>query len=167
MPKPAVSDISQSELKDALAYDPLTGIFSWLGSGKTAGSKGASGYIRIQLNHKRHSAHRLAWLYVTGRWPTGEIDHKNRVTHDNRWANLREATAQQNQYNVALRRTNTSGARGVSPTDSGRWRAMIKLPGAKGMTHLGVFSSVAEASAVYEAAAKQRDGKFSPTNTGD
>lgn len=160
MPAPVDSDLTQTELREALHYDPTTGVFRWLSNGKVAGTKGVRGYIRIQIAYRRHFAQRLAWLYMKGVWPDGEIDHENRNTGDNRFANLREATGQENQYNVGLRKTNTSGARGVSPTESGRWRAMIKLPGQRTVTHLGTFDTVAAASAVYENAVRIRDADF-------
>ena len=38
---------------------------------------------------KTHTAHRLAWFWTHGYWPT-EIDHINRDRTDNRLANLRD-----------------------------------------------------------------------------
>jgi hypothetical protein len=38
--------------------------------------------------------HRLAWLYMTTAW--AKEDHVNGVKDDNRFANLREVTRQQN-----------------------------------------------------------------------
>ncbi|MFW4291481.1 HNH endonuclease [Salmonella enterica subsp. enterica serovar Paratyphi C] len=46
------------------------------------------GYIRIYINKKWYLAHRLAWLYVTGKWPINVIDHINRNKADNRFINL-------------------------------------------------------------------------------
>ncbi|WP_428999737.1 HNH endonuclease signature motif containing protein [Stenotrophomonas maltophilia] len=45
--------------------------------------------------------HRLAWLYMTGQWPSGEIDHINHDRSDNRWHNLRDVSHQANQQNRA------------------------------------------------------------------
>lgn len=49
-----------------------------------AGSKDKDGYIVITIHRKLYKAGRLAWFYVHGRWPAGEIDHKNRIRSDNR-----------------------------------------------------------------------------------
>jgi hypothetical protein len=55
-----------------------------------AGYPGSDGYIQIGLIGNIYSAHRLAWLYIYGEWPTAVIDHKNWVRADNRIANLRD-----------------------------------------------------------------------------
>ncbi len=83
--------LTQAELKAVLHYDPETGIFTRYGHNK-CGSKTYQGYIGIGIKRKTYYAHRLAWLYMTGVWPSKEIDHKNRIRDDNRWVNLREAT---------------------------------------------------------------------------
>ena len=62
-----------------------TGIFAWRvrrGDGKRvpgdiAGGPISGGYRGICIDYHLYSAHRLAWLYQTGKWPT-EIDHINR-----------------------------------------------------------------------------------------
>ncbi len=82
--------ITQEQLKKALSYDPLTGLFTKNGYSK-CGTITDKGYIAIHVLGERHYASRLAWLYMTGEWPANEIDHKNRIRDDNRWANLREA----------------------------------------------------------------------------
>ena len=83
--------LTQSALKDILHYDPTTGIFTRYGNYTKCGSKSYQGYILIGIGSKMYYAHRLAWLYMTGEWPSNEIDHKNRIRDDNRWKNLREA----------------------------------------------------------------------------
>jgi HNH endonuclease len=60
-------------------------------AGAVAGSLNSSGYLIIGIDYRRYLAHRLAFLWVEGRWPDG-IDHCNLDRKDNRWCNLREAT---------------------------------------------------------------------------
>ena len=114
--------LTAEELRELLRYDPNTGIFRWkvkqrrvsYGVGDVAGSlDSSSGYHRIRIDGRDYRASRLAWLYVYGRWPTDEIDHKNTIRDDDRLANLREATRGQNNYNTKRFSTNTSGLKGV------------------------------------------------------
>jgi hypothetical protein len=39
-------------------------------------------------------AHRVAWFYITRRWPADQIDHANHNKADNRFINLREVSHQ-------------------------------------------------------------------------
>ena len=94
------SILSQKRLKELLVYDPETGVFTWItGLHKVAGTKHHSGYVLIKIDYVLHSAHRLAFLYMTGTWPHDTVDHINRVKNDNRWANLRDVTKSLNNIN--------------------------------------------------------------------
>ena len=90
--------ITQSELKELLNYDPATGVFTWLVSrgrvkaSSVAGHVHSRGYIVIMVDGRRHLAHRLAFVYMTGTFPDDQVDHINEIKADNRWINLREAT---------------------------------------------------------------------------
>lgn len=69
-------------------------------AGSVAGHSDRSrGYVDIRIDAKKYKAHRLAWLYVHGRWPEKLIDHINGVKTDNRLINLREASAAENAMN--------------------------------------------------------------------
>jgi hypothetical protein len=73
-----------------------------------------------------------------------DIDHKNGDTLDNRIMNLRLATRSENTFNVPLRRTNTSGFRGVSfDTNRQKWEAYIMINRVK--KNLGLYDSREEA----------------------
>jgi hypothetical protein len=98
---------TQEELKSLLSYDPETGEFTWavnrrkVRKGDKAGCVCRStGYVRIVINYKPYSAHRLAWLYVYGIFPTSEIDHINRVRTDNKISNLRDVSRIENMNNI-------------------------------------------------------------------
>jgi len=96
--------ITQERLKEILHYDPETGIFTWLiktkrrPKGSIAGSL-SHGYLQIKISGKTYRSHRLAWLYVNGRWPNDVIDHINHNTADNRIDNLRDVSRSMNQHN--------------------------------------------------------------------
>lgn len=157
-----------SGIKDYLAYDPETGVFTWLKNewhprlkGKQAGTSNGKGYRQIFFRGASMSEHRLAWFYVYGAWPKQQIDHINQNGSDNRIANLREATQVQQRGNQGLSRVNTSGQRGVRRHRLGKkWLAQITINGK--YKHLGSFPSKEEAARVYQAAAKAHWGEFAP-----
>src|SRR5882672_2364605 len=115
-----MTDITAAYLRTILHYDPKTGIFRWRvrmsparGAGEIAGAKSGN-YIRIGIKRRWYQAHRLAWLYVHGKWPLYWLDHANGDKLDNRLENLREATHSQNQMNSRRAKHNTSGFKGVT-----------------------------------------------------
>lgn len=127
--------------------------------GKKVGSPNGQGYIKVFIDGRYHSAHRLAWLIVYNEWlpyPEFEIDHINGDRSDNRIANLRKATKSENQRNGSRRVNNKSGIHGVNwkpRTDydgEGRWVARIW----NGPRHvyLGQFKTLHEAQIARKAA---------------
>jgi len=127
--------MNQAILKEMLSYDPETGVFTWLQgtsrspTGSVAGGVSEQGYRRIRIFGKKYRAHRLAWLYMTGEWPT-VVDHKNGIRDDNRWVNLRKASVTDNTRNTGITPRNTSGVKGVSwhKRTSG-WEAGVRVSG--------------------------------------
>lgn len=122
-------EITRERLQTLLHYDPETGAFSWRRAqgSAAAGSKAGTpnnGYIRIRVDKQFVYAHKLAFIYMTGSAPVAQVDHINHDRADNRWVNLREATLAENNRNRPLRKTNTSGATGV--TRNGKnWMAQV------------------------------------------
>lgn len=152
-------------LREIILYDEKTGKFSWRHKGRKTkpldqiGSVDAGGYLRIGIKGRRYSAHRLAWLYVHGKWPEQEIDHINGERLDNRIVNLREATISQNRKNRAagkLNRNRLKGAHFVSRT--GKWRSVIVTDGKAHF--LGTFGNEEDAHKAYIAAAIKLHGEF-------
>lgn len=95
-------DFSAATLRSLLDYNSITGKFYVVRGryfGMEVGSVNARGYIRIHVLGRYYLAHRLAWLYVHGEWPPIYIDHINGVPTDNRIANLRCVTPQENNWN--------------------------------------------------------------------
>jgi len=81
-----------------LSYDPATGFFINLKSGRIVG-KGLKGrYTRIYFRGREYQANRLGWYLYYGRPPTEGyiIDHLNGEPSDNRIENLRELNQAQN-----------------------------------------------------------------------
>jgi hypothetical protein len=154
--------LTQERLKELLTYNPDTGEFRWsitprsgVRAGAVAGNHG-DGCWRIRIDRVAYKAHRLAWLYVHGRWPGSEIDHVNGNPIDNRLCNLREAAHDQNLGNCKRRADNTSGRKGVarSSAKSERWRAHFRGQ------YLGSFATKEEAHAAYQQAADAHFGEF-------
>lgn len=157
--------LTQARLKELLHYNPETGVFTWLSHhwrrsiGKSAGTKTATGYIQIDINRKPFYAHRLAWLYVYGEFPKYHIDHINIVRDDNRLANLRACEPLENSWNVKKRSHNKTGFRGVYWNKRAKkFRAQISI--CKVKTYLGEYDTPEQASAAYEAKAKELHGAF-------
>lgn len=151
--------LSAQRAREALEYDPETGVFKWkiktaqnVVVGRVAGGVCKWwGYRLIRVDKVSYRAHRIAWLYMTGEWPADEVDHINGHRADNRWCNLRAATVKQNRENRAAVANNTSGLRGVSWVVSRKkWLAQIKTHGKN--RNLGRFDSMAEAVAARRAA---------------
>lgn len=146
--------LTQDELKSQLHYNHETGIFIWIVSpsnnikaGSVAGGKHHNGYIYIKINYKTYSAHRLAWLYMTGRFPLNEIDHRNGIKDANWISNLKDVTHSENLQNKYIaQKNNKCGILGVSPNGK-NWRASIRY---KGKTiSLGTFKFVEQAHSAY------------------
>lgn len=146
-----------------LNYDPLTGIFTWkvrsgrAHPGKVAGSQHSKGYWHIRIEGRLWMAHQLAWFMTYEIWPEFDVDHEDTNKLNNRICNLREATRSQNCCNQGKRVTNTSGYKGVSPSN-GRWKAQINIDGKR--KNLGRFDTSELAAAAYAEAAKIHHGNF-------
>jgi hypothetical protein len=164
------NSLTQSELIRQLHYDQNTGKFTRLISnansvkvGEFAGNiNKVSGYVLLWVCGNLYSAHRLAFLYMTGTFPNNDIDHINGIRSDNRWLNLREATRSQNMKNTAKYKTNSSGYKGVSYVkSSNKWLAQACLN--RKNFKLGYFDTPEEAKATYDSFCKANHGEFNVT----
>jgi len=158
--------LDADQLRALLHYDLATGVFIWRVStssracaGAVAGTINDRGYRRLQISGKRYYVHRLAWLYVTGEWPTDDIDHIDLNRANNRFSNLRPATRSQNLANTRPRTRNSSGLKGVSwNRNAHKWRADICIDGKT--RFLGYFTTPAAAHDAYNSAATEHHGDF-------
>ena len=163
--------LTQARLKEVLHYNPVTGVWTRKSSrsrkdlvNKSAGSLSGCGYLYIRVDDTRHSAHRLAFLYMTGKWPPKNVDHKNLSRDDCKWKNLRPATKRQNQGNVGVRSDNVAGLKGVTYLKQcGMFQARITHKGGR-REHLGLFKSGTAAHRVYARKAKELFGSFARTS---
>jgi len=130
-------ELTQKILKDILHYDKDTGVFTRLAKlslrhtiGETVGVKTKKGeYLKTGINNKEYLLHRLAYLYMTGNWPT-EIDHIDHNGLNNAWHNLRDVDGFINHQNMSRSSRNTSGITGVSfKKATNKWVAQIHTRG--------------------------------------
>jgi HNH endonuclease len=163
-------ELTQDFLRSILDYIPETGIFIWkyrsdrtdfwneTWVGKPAGAivgNGRNCKIQIEISGKRYYAHRLAFLWVLGRWPEDQVDHKDGHGLHNWWDNLREANNSQNQANTDKAR------RGVF-VNGNKFVAMIRVNG--DLKYLGIYSNRDMAQQVYNEAADKYFGEFARCN---
>lgn len=154
--------MTRVEFMRLFTYDPDTGVFRWkverrggnravfvkARPGDVAGkASGTNGYVRIRTHKKSFYAHRLAWLFVYGKWPSQHIDHVNGVITDNRIANLRDVSRFINQQNRrrAAKHSKT-GVLGVLELKT-HFKARISIGGKT--RAWGRFSTAAEAHQAY------------------
>lgn len=152
------------ELRGLLDYDSETGLLTWRQKvnrkvviGREAGTLRSDGYRQIRLLGKLYLAHRLAYAHHHGEWPI-EVDHINLARSDNRIANLRQATRQQNQANLPRNSLNTSGHKGVSRHHSGKWRVQVKKGGK--LFWSGYFVCKNEAATAYAEKSRLAHGDY-------
>lgn len=155
--------ITAKQLRALVSYDPDTGEFRWLvtrgkaRAGAIAGTIGHYGYRIIRIAARDYRAARLAWLYQTGEWPADQADHRNLHRADDRWGNLRNATATQQLANTGRRR-GSRWARGVSLKAGRYWIARINIAGCE--HYLGCFPTHDQAASAYDGAAQEHFGQF-------
>lgn len=155
--------LSCERLKELMHYEPLTGWFTWripsstCKPGERAGTVHGLGYRQIGLDYKKFLEHKLAWLYMTGEWPSSELDHINKNKSDNAWSNLRESTRSLQGHNKSMGTRNTSGFPGVYLHGS-KVRARLTLDGKT--KDYGWFKTIAEARIARLLGEKETFGKF-------
>jgi len=158
--------MNQSEAKRLWQYEPETGKLYWRIAPRKGVSVGAEvrsfdgRYLNVKYKKKKYSVHRVVWLLMCGVWPPKHMDHLNGDMTDNRFSNLRLATARQNSYNRHKRPANKTGYRGVYFAGNGstRYRARIRVNGK--LTDLGYYDDPRNAHAAYCFAACELHGEF-------
>ena len=107
-----------------------------------------SGYKVGTIWSKQYKAHRVIWCLMYGDWPKGEIDHINHIKTDNRIANLRDVSGQENMRNMLMNKRNTTGYAGVTfHKNTGKFVAQINIKGVK--TGLGYYERAEDAGKAY------------------
>ena len=146
-------------LIDAEDWPRISG-FKWQVSSNGKGRM----YVHTEIGGKKRYLHRLILRAPKSQW----VDHMNGDPLDNRKANLRLATPQQNMFN--RRKAQTYGRKPTASTfkgvtwdrSRGRYKARIKKNGVN--HHLGYFHDPREAALAYDSAAPEMFGEFAQTN---
>lgn len=161
--------ITAARLRELLHYDPLTGVFTRLvktcntvAVGDVAGFVSTGdGYTRISVDGVQYLGHVLAWLYMTGAWPDGEVDHRDTDRGNTRFDNLRDVSTKMNSENKRTARSDnrSSGLLGVTWNEARqKWQAQIGVrdeAGKRRTKSLGRYPDKHVAHAVYLAAKRQ------------
>ncbi len=158
-----VNDITAERVKEVFSYDPLTGIFTWRvprpgrKAGEVAGFSRANGYLKLQVDRRAYLAHRIAFLYMHGRWPVGQVDHIDGNRANNRIENLREVDQVANMQNRHRAQKNSStgflGVRKDPRRFANPFMAQIMIDGKQ--KHLGNFPTAEKEHEAYLAAKAQ------------
>ena len=167
---------SLDRLNECFEYNKDTGVLRWktrpldhfscvgvcnMWNSKRAGKEikftEVSGYIVVRLDGYLYKAHRIIFKLMTGNDPKVNIDHRDSDRTNNKWSNLREASDVQNTHNAKMKKSSTTGFKGVYVKGK-KFGTEIR---ANGVRHfLGTFNTAQEAYTVYCEAAVRLHGEF-------
>lgn len=155
-------DMSEEELlasaRYRFSYDEVSGILTYSGwvsgmsksrIGSPVGAVDGKGYLMVHFHGKHVKVHQIIWLLKTGKWPTQEIDHDNRVKTDNFWSNLYMVSSRDNQLN----RSNNVPERYVYfRKDTNNFSVKLYDPTSKKSFNFGSYSTLEAAISVRDLA---------------
>jgi hypothetical protein len=137
-PLPSVGD-----LKRLLRFDEATGRLFYTETGREAFRVVSNGYRQGCVLGEKYSAHRIVWKLMTGEEPD-QIDHIDGDRLNNRFENLRNVSASENQRNKKLGRNNKSGISGIHfEKQTRKWDAVIYVN--RKRIRLGRFANLSDA----------------------
>ena len=129
-----------------------------------SGTVTKQGYVRVGLiKNKKKKMFKVSRLVALSFIPNPKnlpiVDHIDQNKSNDHITNLRWCTHLQNQHNVGIMRSNSSGYKGIDfHKDANKFRARILINGKS--KYLGHFNTAEEASDAYEAVAKIVHGEF-------
>jgi len=160
-PLPAAEELWEAfELRlwdGRLIRRPRKGVVSKRGPFGVVSTKG---YIFGMFNGAKYYAHRLVWVWISGKDPgTQEVDHIDRTRTNNCPFNLRLVTAGEQPRNTRVYNNNALRIKGVRKlARSHKYQARIRVNGE--LIHLGCFSTTQEAAKAYADAAALHFGEL-------
>ena len=111
--------------------------------------KNNNGYLMGEIFTRSYMAHRIIWKMAVGADPE-EIDHIDGNRSNNKIANLRSVSRQENTRNRALPSNNTSGVIGVHKSHWNTWVAVVTIDGR--IKRLGSYQTMEAAQAARKRA---------------
>lgn len=154
--------ITADRVRELFHYDTATGVFTRRvttnNNGARAGtsaaaSNGPGRHLITRIDGKKYYLHRLAWLYVHGRWPEHVIDHINGDPADNRISNLRDIPQSVNMQNQ--RNAKKNGSTGFLGVTRNHKRFMAQLQVGGKYHYLGTYDTPELAHAAYLTAKRE------------
>ena len=128
--------ITQAELKEILHYCPESGVFTFRKSlrggkaiagevaGKSKQGKRGKTYWYVCFRQQWFLAHRIAFLYITGCFPVGKVDHEDGNGLNNVRANLRIVTKAINSTNTHKKRNGSLRNKHVDWSKPRTWKRL-------------------------------------------
>ena len=145
--------------------DPDEGEVKWKCTGRgsrldrIAGTTRPDGYRVVNADREMMYVHRIVWMFVNGEWPPDEVDHIDGNPSNNRIANLRSATRQQNAWNSDRSHLSTTGHPNVT-WNSVRQKWEVKIRTSAGRRTIGRFRDLHVAVSERDCALSVEHGEF-------
>ena len=141
-PKDVNTGLTVETLKAHLSYRASNGKFFWHDlerpnqrgpkpknpAGAIVRSAGHRKVIQIPEFKFKFLTARLAFLYMTGQWPKGQVDHADLDPTNDSWENLKDVSPSEARIRVGLRSDNREHVSGVHKSAKG-WRAQCAKNG--------------------------------------
>lgn len=141
--------IVQEDILKSYYYNPETGLLyrKLANKLKLTGCE-SNGHLSVTIKSRNFLVHQVIWLYMTGEWPDGFIDHIDGNRKNNKWDNLRVGSNSENMQNLKTAKANnkSTGKLGVTAQND-KFIARITLNGCQ--TYLGTFDTLEDAQQAY------------------
>ena len=161
--------LTQAQVRYWFDYNPATGVLTWrvrasrnVFAGQRAGGEAYAGMPlklqrrQVRINRVGYNEANVIWLWMTGVWPSHEIDHVDNNPVNNVWSNLRLATSSNNQANKPGRRSNRLKWAYVTP--QGKYQAQVRIDYT--LHCLGTYDTEQEAHNAAYIFARSKRGAF-------
>jgi len=144
--------LNVEEARRRFRYDADTGRLTWA-NGRNEGREAGwvfNGYRLVRLKGQTWRAHVVIMAMLQGSVHPGQIDHINRDGTDNRLANIRCVSAQENALNRSSTKKLPGAYRGARTK---RWHSCIRRGGRQ--VYLGMFPTAEAAAEAYARASAE------------